>query len=265
MLMRMHGLFSMLRAALLIVACGTFVFNLMGAWRPPADPQPEKILGEAESDRKAKRYEDALAKHVWFFENALKHQKSLYGVRLSSALTEWARLSQEYPAAKEKMISLRNDIEAKIKVTRNSEELFADYIALNKTLHEEKKNLDLFKWLDTNNVQAAWGVFALAQPDIIKAKDYKLAGKYMDPVRTFNQYVHAYRANKKLAGDSGGAVLKYAEENFEKNMATLVAVLVRNNRKIEAERVAGLALKEWDDPGFARKLESAKRGRIPTS
>jgi len=51
-----------------------FLMNLplLAAWTPPENPNPQQILSEAQSDAKAGRYEDALAKHVWFHENALK-------------------------------------------------------------------------------------------------------------------------------------------------------------------------------------------------
>ena len=34
-------------------------------WTPPENPDPQTILNEAQSDALAKRYEIALAKHIW--------------------------------------------------------------------------------------------------------------------------------------------------------------------------------------------------------
>ena len=44
------------------------------AWLPPDDPDLSEILGEAVDDTREKRYEVALAKFVWFHENALNHE-----------------------------------------------------------------------------------------------------------------------------------------------------------------------------------------------
>lgn len=40
-------------------------------WTPPEKPDPQAILQEARQDAMAKRYETALAKHLWFHEHVL--------------------------------------------------------------------------------------------------------------------------------------------------------------------------------------------------
>ena len=47
------------------------------------------------------------------------------------------------------------------------------------------------------------------------------------------------------------------------NTLTLVALLVLNERKADADRIAAAAVKEWDDPKFNRQMEKAKNGRLP--
>ena len=42
-------------------------------WSPPPNPDPEVILEEARADAAAGRNEDALAKYVWFHNNAVRH------------------------------------------------------------------------------------------------------------------------------------------------------------------------------------------------
>ncbi len=68
-------------------------------WAPPENPDPQDILAQAKQDTASGRYEDALAKHLWFHENALEYRSSLYGVRLSFALGDWTKLSHVYPLA----------------------------------------------------------------------------------------------------------------------------------------------------------------------
>ncbi|MEI9962222.1 MAG: hypothetical protein WDM76_14140 [Limisphaerales bacterium] len=73
-------------------------FGYRTGWRPPQNPDPNKILKEAESDTAAGRYTDALAKHVWYHENALKYiSAAVVGpgddkqtVELKSQLKEYA-------------------------------------------------------------------------------------------------------------------------------------------------------------------------------
>ena len=44
--------------------------------------------------------------------------------------------------------------------------------------------------------------------------------------------------------------VRHAEKSFTNGIATLVALLVVNDRKPEAEKVAADAKKEWDDASF---------------
>ncbi len=76
-------------------------------YTPPVNPDPQKILQEAQADTSAGRYKDALAKHVWFQENALKYQPSMVGVRSSFALMYFGELAQKHPPAMEKLKSMR--------------------------------------------------------------------------------------------------------------------------------------------------------------
>jgi menaquinone-dependent protoporphyrinogen IX oxidase len=46
------------------------------------------------------RYEEALSEFVRFHEHALEELPSLYGVRLSFALSYWAHLAEVYPKAR---------------------------------------------------------------------------------------------------------------------------------------------------------------------
>ena len=50
---------------------------------------------------------------------------------------------------------------------------------------------------------------------------------------------------------------------FTNHTSVLVALLVVNDRKLEAEEVAELARKEWDDAGFHAALNSALSGEMP--
>ena len=146
-------------------------------WTPPENPDPKAILREATVDAEAGRYEDALAKHIWFHKSALKHQPSQYGVRLSFALTEWQRLGEVYPPALEKLKAIRDENAQALRGTSRDWELFHDFESINEQFGELEKTAELFRWLDTNRPDIAKGVSDLAQPALIQCKDYVLAGK----------------------------------------------------------------------------------------
>ena len=78
-------------------------------WQPPEKPDPSTILREAERDMRAGRFEDALAKHVWYHENALKHDDGQTGVRRSFALADWLELGKKHAPALAKLEAYRQE------------------------------------------------------------------------------------------------------------------------------------------------------------
>jgi hypothetical protein len=234
-------------------------------WKPPKNPDPTKILREAKGDTAAKRYEDALAKHVWFHHNALKHEPALGAVRLSFALSYWHELGNVYPPALAKLKEIRDEAKKSVKHGENVRESFGDLAAINKTLEEESHTKDTFAWLDTHNREAAKKVFDLAQPALIKAKAYQMCGKYLDPKKSFPRMVQLFRENNRRAQDPkfGTEFKTFAEKSFTNECTTLVALLVVNERGSEAQEIATAALKEWSEPLFHAALEKALKGRVP--
>jgi hypothetical protein len=253
---------------LLIAACAVLLPTAICAqWTPPANPDAHKILNEAQDDTRAGRYANALAKHVWFHENALKYQSSLYGVRLSFALSYWIQLGDAYPPALEKLKGIRDETAKKVRKADRGRKIiedFHDFAAINKSLEDDPKTTDLFVWLDSKKPTAAEQVFRVAEPALIKSKQYRLCGKYIDPDRSYAEIVRNYQVNKGMRGNFGKEFQQFSEKAFSNGVETLVALLVQNDRKADALRIAEKALKERDDPGFKEELEKAKTGEVPT-
>jgi hypothetical protein len=240
--------------------------SLFADWTPPANPDPQRILDEAADDARDGRYADALAKHVWFHENALKYQRGLYGVRLSFALGYWVSLGHAYPPALQKLKSIRDETEKRVRGANRKRRVFEDFSdveAIDKALNEEPKSTGLFVWLDSNNPAAAKEVFPVAEPALIKSKQYRLCGKYIDANRSFADTVRLYNINKGMSQRFGKEFQEFRERNFSNSITTLVALLVQNDRKADALRIAEKALKERDDPQFREELEKAKQGDVP--
>jgi hypothetical protein len=68
---------SLILCCLFAVPIWFWFNNHYGGWRPPANPDPSEILKEAESDTAAGKYADALTKHIWFHQNALKYRHEI--------------------------------------------------------------------------------------------------------------------------------------------------------------------------------------------
>lgn len=242
------------------------------AWTPPPNPDPQKILQEADADAQAKRYEDALAKHVWFNEHALEYQPSLTGVRLSFALSSWLKLGESYPPALVKLREVRDA--AKDRITpqegrRIAFEDFQEFVSINKYLSDEKQTVEAFRAIDAADPDDASRLFALAEPALIRAKDYELCGKYIDADESLEQILDSYQRADKLASNPkiGERYKKYADKEFLSEATTLVALLVVNDRTAEAEEVMHELKKVDGDSKFHAKLtaglEKAIQGVVP--
>jgi hypothetical protein len=234
-------------------------------WTPPANPDPQKILNEAQTDMIAGRYEEALAKHVWFYGNALKIDPALYGVRLSFALMYWKQLSIVYPPAKAKLIEIRDEAEKKVTSGEDIRESFHDVESINSVLGEDKKTAALFGSLDKKDGKVAAQVFDVARPALIRAGQIKMCSKYVDAKNDYPRLVQMYREHLKLAADPkfGQNLKEFGQQSFSNGVATLVALLAVSDRKAEAETIATDAKTVWSDKAFADVLDKALKGNVP--
>lgn len=145
------------------------------AWEPPAGAVPSKVLEEARADRDAGRYEQALARHLWY-HTASRQEPGQGGVRLSFALSDWLSLGQAYPPALARLKQLRDETEqalrtAKVEVDRFT--LFHEFAGLNWVLHEEEKTAALYLWLEKEDPDLARMAYRVALPSLIKTGQNK--------------------------------------------------------------------------------------------
>ena len=167
-------------------------------WSPPKNPDPQQVLSEAQDDVNAKRYEEALAKFVWFHRNALTYDRSFYGVRLSFALMYWHDLGKVHPPALEKLREFRDEAMKNFTNGKDVRESFHDFVAINRTLGEEERTRDAFVLLDTENAATAKNVYSFAESALIDGKAYELWGKYIDPKKSFRRMLWLFRQNRRF-------------------------------------------------------------------
>lgn len=240
-------------------------------WTPPENPDLQAILQEARTDAKKGDYELALAKQVWFHENALKYDQGMTGIRLSFALGYWHNLGEAYPPAMEKLKEVRDETKKRIDAEgkKVSFENFHDLVALNRTLDDESDTVDMFQLVDARDTKAAKKVFGVAEPALIQAKEYALCGKYIDSDNSMNQIMDNYRTGRQFAENPlfGEKLLEFHKKKFLNDASTLVALLVVNDRKSEAENAVREFKKVSGDAEFDAKLtadlDKALEGEVP--
>lgn len=242
--------------------------RVFAEWEPPLKPEPEVILDEAREDARAGRYEDALAKHLWFHRHALEYQQALYGVRLSFALGCWVDLGKVYPAALDELRRVRDQVRQRVLTAKEDiRESFHDMSSINKCLGEEKQTVEVFLALDKKSPKLASTVYRIAEPDLTVAKEYKACGKYLTPEETIARLLQIYQFDKQFAAKNVDRFkemrIQYAENSLTDNGGRLIALLVVNDRKSEAEKIAAQIKKETPNEARNQVLDAALKGEFP--
>lgn len=229
-------------------------------WEPPADMTMQEVLNGAHKDAQAKRYPQALEKFVWFHEHALEREPAMAGVRLSFALSGWNQLAKKYPPAMAKLKAARDQAGETALKAENPFAAFHDFVAINRELKEDTLTVDLFEKISKSSSDRAEGIYMVAEPAIIQSKRYDLCNTYVK-VEAMDRLLENRSLRKSFPLPPGAEVVM--DKLFTTQAANLVALLVVNNRKKEAEEAARRAMDAWDDATFKKSIQNALMGTFP--
>jgi hypothetical protein len=112
---------------------------------------PSVVRQEAIKDAKQGHYQASLEKILWCWEHGLRSQPSWSGVRRSFLLADWLDLADSYPAAREKLSSIRDDLQQRVlskNQLRVSVDDFADLTSLYRVMREEHRSIEDYERLD---------------------------------------------------------------------------------------------------------------------
>jgi hypothetical protein len=242
-------------------------------WQPPENPSPSQILQDARADASAGRHEDALAKYLWYHDNAVKYNRSQGSVRRSFALAYWYDLGAIYAPALVKFRETRDEARKRVLESEHPQQVwdaFADFKAMSKKLDEEKAIAELFLELRDKNDKHAKKVYRLAEPALIDAERFDICGEYLGGEDTLNREIERFKhtmevvqkLEKQDAQPSRGFG-RSIERSFRHKAAMTVAILVKNGKTEEAKVVSQRAHNAWDDKQLHELLEKALAGNLP--
>jgi hypothetical protein len=244
-------------AAVLLVAA-----NALAAWTPPPNADAQAILHSALDDRIAKRYDDALRKHLWFRTKGAKGPMA--GVRNTFALGWFAELAEAHPPAKKALLKLRDEAEAKVRKGEDLESAFADYAAINRELDDPLKTASTFMQLEKRSPDQARLVSRAAMDALVEARYYELAAKYVVPRRDLAAAADTYRRMvQRPPPGSTDELASLNERFFATASARIVALLAVAGRTQEANEIAEAALGVSASPQVRDLVDKAKQGQVP--
>ena len=197
------------------------------------------------------KYEEALKRYIWFHENALKHDKSMAGVRLSFALSDWKSLGQVYPPAMKELKETRDKTTNIILKDGGSPQLFSEVAAINRTIGENSKTLELFEEMLSKYPHVAKSSWYYAKDDLFEAKRYDIIKQFIgNPLREYSRLVSNYTRDTTMAKTlpNGSAFFKtYAENSFVKKAVQLIRFAAETGDFKAAKEVQESAIKVVKD------------------
>ncbi len=233
------------------------------AWDPGPDPDPQAILEEAQADTRAGRYREALAKHVWYHRHALDIQPAQSGVRLSFALNYWKELADKYPPALVSLRKFRDAAGEQVLAAKNHFQAFMDFQAINRVLGDDARVVELFTRLHEDDPDKARSVYSLAEPALIRVKEYRLCDEYIHPDTDVPRIIEGFRRNRATEAQVGPDHQQFTEAKMTNESATLVALLAVNGRDAEAAAAAKELKEAWDSTDFHTAIDAALAGKVP--
>lgn len=237
------------------------------AWTPPADPNPEAVLKEAQADARAGRLADAAAKHRWYHENVLGLLPSHGGVRLSFALADWAAVARRYPPALDDLRATRDRAMAAVRGGGwRAPQAFGELLRLNEVLDEPALTAEAFALFAPGHPAEAQVWLAEALPALLAAEAYPLASASLDSEQQFQRLSSLFATltkapNANLPAPALAQALQSAREYTERRGAWLVLTLVKSERRPEAEQLA-VRVRELLG-GSTPWLDAALQGQAP--
>lgn len=228
----------------------------------------QKYLNDTQALVREGKHQEALDRFLWFHDHALEHQPSMYGVRLSFALSYWKQLGEVYPPALAAMKKTRDDKTGQLVQGKGTAHLFHDVMALNRTLDEDTKTVALFRTLDKDQADMAKQCWNMAKEAVIEAKAYDIVRKYIgNPVREWDKAKEMYDTNRSMYGGKNfGAHFKgYNENHFVEESVRLIDVALALDDAKAAKEIQEKALAIIDDYRLRdalpkKKEEKAQRG-----
>ncbi|MFO0814363.1 MAG: hypothetical protein U0796_14170 [Gemmatales bacterium] len=214
-----------------------------------------KLLKEAEEHTRNGKYAEALQKHIYFHENALKTEPWMAGVRLSFALSSWARLGEKYPQAREALVALRDRHQVAIEAGKANHDVVSEVISINTALNESDRNVTLFKKLDAQSPKKAGQYYDIVERDLIANQEYALCSKYLkNPMGKLNLLIWARSMSSGVMKDSPD-MLDVGNQLFTQDTCQLLRILLATDRITEAKQIRDKALTVINTPEMRKTLD----------
>lgn len=211
----------------------------------------QKYLSDTRALIKKGDYQEALKRCIWFHEHVLEYNKAMAGVRRSFALSDWKSLGKVYKPATDSLIAIRDRKTAQLINYGTPRDLFADISAINRTLEQTFKTIELFETLREKQPEGILTYWIYAKDALFAAKRYDIIRKYIgNPVREFSIVEDMYRLNSshyKNPKIGKANFIAYNENSFVEKSIQLIQFALSVGDEKAAIEIQQKALKIVED------------------
>jgi len=208
---------------------------------PDEKPNFQNIRTEADTLMNQGRFDEALQRHIWYFNHALEYGES-NPVRLSFGLMGWGELARRYPPARQALIDIRNRDAQLFSNGGGCFNLFLEVTNVNRTLREDDATVALFNSVRKKNAAVAKQCYFAAETLLVSKGEYALCLSYLgDPMAKFKHLLEQWNMGK-----DGNSRDVYANI-FVGETCRLIEILVGTGHKAEAEAIRNQAVAALDD------------------
>jgi hypothetical protein len=200
------------------------------------------------------QHQKALDRMIWFHENALKQDPSMYSMRLTVALDSWKHLAGFYPPAKTALVAIRDRGETQLVERGGSRLLFQDVVAINLALDKPERSLEAFRKIHQKNPKQARKFWDLVKEQALAEREFEMAKEYLTDVKSeFEEAKKTYERNAKIAtrrSGSGEEALRQHQEVFVARTRPLIEMATTNGDPVTAAQIQQSALDLIDEPSL---------------
>lgn len=196
-------------------------------------------LDEARVAFRAKDYGTALERYEYFFDHALDDDAhSLYGVRLSYCLSEWAKLGEVHPLALQRLEKRADEALVLLVQTRDPER-FHDFIALCRYLRRLEEPVRRFLDFHASDPDLSRSMVRFIWDELVQSGQWSVCEAYLgEPKARYDAALTKFDRAMEVCNSEPSFGGKEFEEQIEgwyvRDVANILLVLGNIGRAEEA-------------------------------
>lgn len=170
------------------------------------------------------------------------------------------------PPALDAFKRTRDETEIAFRRNPASFDLFHDLASMNDRLGDGRLTADLFTEIAEIDHASAQDLYHVAEPCLIAAGQFHACCPFLNPKKRIELATDRYHMTKRFEESRPQRDIplpSIARTHFIRNIATLVGLLVLNDRAEEARTVYNDALGIMDDDEFRTTMDAAMTGHFP--